>query len=281
MGRRILLLFTMCHLIQLVAAQNYTIYSFTKGVKVESAKKTTEVSKGMTVKPNDILIIPQGGTVSIHDKTSGDIYTSVSTGRLSVTKIKIDARRQSSSKIGTIMSGVNARFSGNGNSGNGRVYVEKGKVNRSLSLFDPEGDDVEMDPSLLAKSIAYHIANKKSDEFPVEISFGDGESNGLFFRIENTLDYPVYFNVLQTKGSANQEIEISPLGQPNGSYVLLPHQALQREHLVALPEESSQLIVLAPCQYDLDKVIDEVNNFLITAYSMEENETPACVLFLK
>lgn len=258
-------------------AQNYTIYSATRGVEVETGGKTVAAKVGMPLKVNDILIIPKQGSVAVHDKNSGDIYTSVSTGRVSVTQMKIEATRTATSKAGNILSGVNARFgSRNGNSG-ARVYVEKGMVTRSLKVYDPDGDSVEMEPSMLARYIASRLAVHESDEMPVNIDFGPKGEGGKYFRLENTSEYPVYFNVVRLK---DNEIEISALGQPNGTYVVLPGQAIQREHLSALPVDEAHIIVLTPCQYDLDTVISQINIHLGSGNPVTADDTSACVLFM-
>lgn len=259
------------------AAQNYTVYSLTKGVQVESGGKTVAASEGMALKPSDMLIIPSGGTVAIHDKASGDIYTSVSTGRVSVTKLKIEATRSASNKAGNILTGVNARFGSSKGTSGGRVYVEKGMVNRSLAVYDPDGDNVEMNTATLSRYIAAQLAARVSDSLPVPVNYGPKGDSGLFFRLENSLEYPVYFNVLRLRGN---EVEISPLGQPNGTYVVLPSQSLQREHLASLPADEAHIIVLTPCQYDLDAVIEEINSHLKSADPVVSEDAAACVLFL-
>lgn len=277
MKRMLFVLAVMAAGILSAAAQNYTIYSVTKGVKVETGGKTVAAEEGMALKPSDLFIIPAGGTVAIHDKTSGDIYTSVSTGKVSVTKLKIEATRSAANKAGNILSGVNARFGGPTGTSGGRVYVEKGMVNRSLTVYDPDGDNVEMEPATLARYIATQLLARNSDSMPVDVSFGATGDEGLFFRLENSLEYPVYFNVLRMK---DREVEISPLGQPSGTYVVLPRQALQREHLSGIPEGEAHVIVLTPCQYELDAVIEQVNYHLRSDEPFTSEDTSACVLFL-
>lgn len=259
------------------SAQNYSIYSKSKGVQVVTGGNTLEAKEGMPLKPNDLLIIPQGGTVAILDKISNNIFTSVSNGRISVAKLKIEAQRSATNKVGTILANVNTRFGGSGSKGGNRVYVEKGMINRSLAVFDSEGDTVAMEPSLLARYIASQILANKSDKMPVEIRFGEIGNNGLYFRLENTLEYPVYFNILRVNGS---DVEISPLGHPYGTYIVLPNQVFQREHLTPIPDGEFHIIILTPCQYDLDTVIDEVNVHLKSNNPVITQDIGACLLFL-
>lgn len=264
------------------AAQNYTVYSFSRGVQVESGGKTVAASEGMTVKPNDFIIIPKGGAVSIHDKASGNIYTSTSAGKISVTKLKIEATRTADSKTSSMISGMGARLGGSGSSSGVRVYSEKGMVNRSLSVYDPDGDDFEMDPETLARYVASRILNVKNDSVPLHLAWGpSGEDGGLGFRLDNTLRYPVYFNVLRLKTTPAPEIEISSLGQPGGSYVVQPRQSIQREQFAPLPQDEKQIMIITPCQFDLDGVIERVNTIFRNGEDpVADESTPACVVFM-
>ena len=253
-------------------AQNLTIYTFSGAVKVKSISTTVNASKGLAVRPSDILIIPAGGSVSIHDKKSGDIYTSQSVGEITVAKLKFEASRSATSKSRTLLSSMSSNRFGNSATNAGRVYMEKGMVNRSLAIYDPDGDSIAMRPRVLAGYIAGRLLEEKSDDAPLALKFGCNEGGGLFFNLENTLEYPVYFNVLVVSHSAEgKEIQISPLGQPNGSYVVLPRQTMHREHLDSLPFSENHFIVITPCQYDLDGVIEEVNKCL----AAKEDRRPA------
>ena len=259
-------------------AQNYTLHSITQGVKVVSGGATKDATVNMVLKPNDLLIIPAKGTVSILDKTSGDIFTSVTTGQMSVTKLIIEAKRSAGSKTKNILSGVNSRFGGSTGTGGNRVYMEKGMVNRSLAVYDPDGDQIEMAPETLARYIAAILSSGKSDEMPLGFSSGETPEGGLYFQIENNLDYPVYFNVLRISGTG---VEISPLGQPNGTYVMLPRQSMRRDHLTRLPAEDQHVVVLTPCQYDLDMVVEGVNKFLKEDVELPSDSISACVTIIK
>lgn len=256
-------------------AQDYTVHSVSKGVQVERRGQTEALTQGMGLSANDIVIVPNGGSVSILEKRTNDIYTSVSPGRQSVAGLKIGAKRSASSNVSTLISGASGRFMGGTSSGT--VYKEKGMINRSLAVYDPDGDNVEMASGTLANYIASGILNRRSDGVPIPLKFGANEAGGLYFRIENTLDYPVYFNVLNV---SRKGVEISPLGQPNGTYVVLPKQSLQREHLASLAEEDTHIIILTPCQFDLDAVVEEANGILRKGVAEPTEDISACIQFL-
>ena len=271
-------------LVWLVAgAQNYTLYSTTNGVKVISGNKTVNATKGQTLKPNDVFVIPNGGSVSIHDKKTGDIYTSQSSGQISVAKLKIEASKSARSKGRTLLSSMAGDRFGSSGGSTGRIYMEKGMVNRSLAVYDPDGDSIAMQPRALAEYIVSRLMDNSGDEAPLELKYGSNEGGGLFFSLENTLDYPVYFNVMAlTQGPVGRSVQISPLGQPNGSYVVLPRQTLHREHLDSLPFSENHFIVITPCQYDLDGVIEEVNKALASGEEKQpEEEIAASVVMFK
>lgn len=279
--KKILLMLTL--LIGLtLQAQTYSIYSHTKGVKVESGGKSVDATDGMPLKPNDMLVIPANGSVSVHDKNSGDIFTSVSTGKISVTKLKIEASRKAASKGESMLSGMKSRFGDGGAVGGSRVYKERGMVNRSLTAYDPEGDGIEMAPGILAAYIAGKVLNRKYDGVPLDLAYGEKGDGGLFFNLHNTLDYPVYFNVLKIAAGEGNEVEISPLGQPNGTYVVLPRQAIRREHFDTLPVGETHVVVVTPCQFDLDAVIEQVNTLVRNPEAIEPAEEAAvCVVRIK
>ena len=261
-----------------ISAQTYTVYSTTKGVKVESTGSSQQAVNGMSLKAGDILVIPEGGSISILDKKTNDIYTSVSTGRYSVTKLKIEASRSAASKVGTLVNGSVGRFPHSGTSG-ARVYHEKGLINRALATYDPDGNMVEMDTTALAHYIVSRILQMQSDSIPVELTYGPKGEKGRFFRIENNMSHPIYFNVLNFKDG---KVDIASLGQPNGSYVVLSGHALQREQSVPVDDNDVLLLVMTPCQYDLDAVIQNVNDCIQNPPSTIDNDnTPARVVFLQ
>ena len=94
-----------------------------------------------------------------------------------------------------------------------------------------------------------------TSELPVPCAQSPLGESGLQFRIENTVGFPIYFNVLKVAGTAPTEISLSELGQPTGCYVLLPGQALSREHPDGLDSNDRHFIVVAHCKFDVDDLI--------------------------
>lgn len=241
---------------------HYTIHSFTEGVKVETGGKSVPASKGLSVKASDYVVIPKGGKVEIFNDLDKRVYTSINPGKISVTRLMIDARGAASDHNSNVISQLRL---GKNNSGNNKnIYVEKGLVRRSLAVYDPEADNVEMDGATLGGYIAEVI--RKGDinggESPVSLESGRLAEGGIGFSVENTLAYPVYFNIIKLDNDSGPHVEISCLGQPAGSYVVLPRQTLSRQHLPALQSDERHLLIMTRCQYDIDEVIDRINESL-------------------
>lgn len=250
-------------MIVFAANAHYTIHSVTGPVKVESGGNPVPAAKGMALKATDELIIPQGARVEVYNDLDKRIYESTRAGKTTVTKLMIEARNIASNNRTTVSSQL--RFGKKHDNPDSRVYVEKGMVRRSLAAFDPDGDNLQMDAATLGRYLAAIIAGSHdigSEPLPVQISHGPTPQQGLAVRVENTLDFPIYFNIIKVSGDSSKEASISQLGQPDGSYVLLPCQSISREHLAPLPRDERHFLVMTHCQYDLDKVTDETNRAL-------------------
>ncbi len=128
-----ILLLTLLAVTTLTISAHFTIHSSTSGVKVESGGKTQAASKGNAVKATDYLIIPDGGEVEIYNDLDKRIYRSVNTGRMSVTRLMMDARKIAADNNKTVGSHVNL---GSKKKGNTRVYDETGMVMRDIVYAD-------------------------------------------------------------------------------------------------------------------------------------------------
>lgn len=129
---------------QLTVGQNYVLHSATKGVKIESGKKTVRAVIGMSLKATDNIIIPKEGSASVLNKSDKRIYTSVRPGKLSVTKLMIEARNSATDKISGLTKKINIGRKG-GTSGK-RVHEEKGMVNRNCDVYT--GDSIQPGPTV-------------------------------------------------------------------------------------------------------------------------------------
>ncbi|MDE7402736.1 MAG: hypothetical protein K2M87_04925, partial [Muribaculaceae bacterium] len=103
--------------------------STTASVKVISGSKTIEAVKGMQLKAADSLVIPEGGVVEIYNDFDKRVYKSLRPGKISVTKLLIEARQVAADNSKNVSGRLNL---GKNGSGSGRqAYVEKGMVTRN------------------------------------------------------------------------------------------------------------------------------------------------------
>ena len=238
-------------------AQQFSVFKTSDGVKVENHNRTLEkATVGMSLKPTDIMVIPKGGNVWILEKINNKLYKYDLEGSISVVKIKIEAIKNKQDF---------PLFPPTQGSGE-KVSYEPGAVNRDHDVYDPD---------TLAAYIASRILESESDGMPVVLRYGLTGNGGYSYRLENDLNLFVYFNVLKYK---NGVVEISPLGQRSGNYVLPPGHVLQREQVLPLPTDETHVIVVTPFPFDIDSTTQKINSFLQTGTPEARDNTPACVL---
>ncbi|MCH5226123.1 MAG: hypothetical protein J1D77_08975 [Muribaculaceae bacterium] len=246
---------------------HYSIHSASKDVLIESGGKQAPAKPGIEVKANDYLIIPEGQEVEIYNDLDKNIYKSLSSGKISVTRLMIDAKKMASNNNKNVASRLSLAKNSNSVEGE-KIYTEKGMVRRSLAVFDPEAENIQINSKTLGQLIANFILNHDSSNFQnvdVELTNGKLDTEGYFFRVVNNQDFPVYFNVMKfdlMPETPDGKMEISVLGQPDGNYVLLPGQAITRETFSSLPEDERHFLVMTHFRYELDEVIEETANSL-------------------
>lgn len=254
---------------------HYTVHS-SRGARIIESGKEKELTAGMKMNPTDMIIIPEGGILEIYNDVDKRIYSSTRSGKMSVTRLVIEAKGKAGSHKESINGSL--RFGNRSSRNDARIYTEKGMVKRSMKVYDPEGDNVEMNATTLADFIAGRIrSGQLNDQVPpeVELISLSNDSVALLFKVRNNLEYPVYFNVIKIRNGNSPEVEISELGQPSGSYILLPGQSLSREHFPKMSSEYSHLMIMASCQYDIDEVLDKISEKLL-----EKEDSETCILNL-
>lgn len=254
----------------IVSYAHYSIHSVTGNVTIESSGKSESAVKGKQVKATDYIVIPKGGKIEIYNDLDKRIYASIQEGKVSVTRLLIEAKRMASDNSANVA--AHLRFGKKNNSGD-KVYVEKGMVRRSLAVYDPQGNNIEIDAQALGGYLASVI---KSGKLPMvsaeekDMVKSKNNAEGLGFCFENKFSFPIYFNVIKVGEGENPTIEISRLGQPAGSYVILPGQTLSRHDPVGDEGGDREWLMMTHCQYDVDAVIEEI--FKAFANPVEEND---------
>lgn len=241
---------------------NYTLYSFSGNITISQSGKQVTPEKGMQVYASDQIDIAQGAKVEIYNSATKEIFTSATPGKNSVMGIMLDARKQASKTTGAINDRM--RFSAAGGNPDTRLYTE-GLVKRSMQVYDPEAESLVVEPLALALHIANALRSPEtlaSASFPTPLANSHNENGGMQFRIENTFDFPIYLNILKICETSLGNVEISELGQPMGAYVVLPGQALAREHFSGLNPTESHILVMTHCRFDIDELIEQINRII-------------------
>lgn len=238
---------------------NYTLYSFSGNITVLQGGKQINPQKGMKVNASDQIEIAPGAKVEIYNAATKEIFSSSKSGKNSVMGIMLDARRQASKTAGAINDRM--RFSAAGGNPDTRLYTE-GLVKRSMQVYDPGAESLVVEPRALALHIANALRTPQSldgSAIPVPITHSHTDGGGIQFRVENSLGFPVYLNVLKIRETALGSVEISELGQPMGCYVVLPGQSIAREHFVDLNPAESHILIMTHCRFDIDELIEQIN----------------------
>ncbi len=239
----------------------YELYSFEGNITIKQANHDVKPERGMELNASDKIDIPTGGIVKIYNTVTKEVFTSVSEGQNSVMGIMLDARKQSENTASAINDRM--RFAAKGQQGSTRLYTE-GLVKRSMQVYDPEAQNLIVEPEVLALHIVKAITTpaEATIEFPTPMTHGPIGESGLNFKIENSLSFPIYLNVIKLNETQLGAIEISELGQPMGCYVLLPGQTISRQHFAGLSSTESHYLVMTHCRFDIDELIARVNKLL-------------------
>lgn len=259
--KRILFSLLLSALATATALAQYSIHSCSGDVKIRKGMQLTTAAKGASVSAADILELGEGSEVEILNAANSKTYKCTTPGQTSVSGIMISATTLSANKGKSIRDNMN--FSRSSATGSSHVYVEAGMVKRSMATYDPEAKNIEVDPRQLSICVINALRNPESmqgAECPANFSHAATAGGGLGFSVGNTLGAPIYFNVLKVTGDSLAGISISELGQPSGSYVLLPSQTISREQLSPLPANERHIMVMTHFNFDIDKLIEHIES---------------------
>ncbi len=235
------------------AAAQYSIYSFAGDVQVKHAGKTVAAANDLKITTADRIIIGPNSSVQILNGRDSRIYACTTPGEHSLSGIMLDAESESNSST------LHRRMRmAKGEAQEGTMYVEKGKVTRALATFDPEAQGVQTDPDALARFIASTLSagEYKPGAFPAE--FTDAPEVAFGFTFANTGSEPLYINIIKVDPTGGATVDISELGQPVGSYVILPGQTISRTQTNA-PAASQKHILIATHYYcSIDDLIESL-----------------------
>lgn len=244
------------------ASAHYSVKSVSGNVKLRQGSKTVTATAGMEIKPADLIIIGDDSSIDVLDSIDSQIYSARTPGQMTVTRIMFDAKKKARSNSGTVHDKI--RMGKTADSGSGVIFIEKGKVTRALSTYDPDAERVQVDVDLLSQRLYAMLSNSLQDldamKSPVTIRNSRNDGNGILFSVENTLAFPIYFNVI--KFGDDGVICISELGQPVGSYALQPDQSIARSQNSGLTRAENHILVMTNYYFEVDELLTKLNSLI-------------------
>lgn len=279
--KRLQLLIASLMLMATPAFADFTVREVTGNVQIKQGGGTKDATVGMVIKPVDLIIIPENGSIKILDSRTSQIYESTTSGQVTATRIVFDASKKAASNSASINDKL--RMGSDGRTG-GVVYVEKGKVTRALRAYDPTAEQVQLDVDQLSRRLYAMLSDSTAmandnDEPGVVVRHRRNERNGLSFMVENAMPFPIYFNVVK-KEPGCKEIEISEIGQPVGSYALQPDQSMARDQKSGLDPECGHMLIVTNYYFDVDELLNKLNT-LITSNTPVENDSAQFPLLIR
>ncbi|MDE6436250.1 MAG: hypothetical protein K2K69_01925 [Muribaculaceae bacterium] len=257
------------------AAAQYSIYSFAGDVTIKHAGKEMAAANDMKITAADRIIVGANSSVQILNARDSRLYACTTQGEHTLSGIMLDAESESNSST------LHRRMRmGKGEQQEGTMYVEKGKVTRALATFDPEAQGVQTDPEALARFIASTLAagEYRPSDFPATF----GNTSGVFgFHFANTGNEPLYINIIKVDNSHPGEIDVSELGQPVGSYVILPGQTLARTQEKAPDSLQKHILIATHYYFSIDDLVEALRSAAATIQDGPVPIQPVFVAYLE
>lgn len=262
MNRLMKHIFTLCAAIIIgltQASAHYSVSSVSGNVHIKQGAKTVTATAGMTIKPADLIIIGEDSSIDILDSIDSQIYSAGTPGQVTVTRIMFDAKKKARSNSNVVHDKI--RMGKTAESGDGVIFVQKGKVTRALSTYDPDAERVQVDVDMLSRRLYSMLLDSLNDisalNSPVIIHNRHNESNGILFSVENILSFPIYFNVMKLNDDGM--VSISELGQPVGSYALQPDQSIARCQNSGLSGNECHILIMTNYYFEIDELLTKLN----------------------
>lgn len=266
-------------IVPLKVSAGFIVHDVSGDVTLVKGGKTSPVTKGAKVQPGDNIQIGGNGKIEIMNDVNNTIYTSTKSGTFSISRILLDADARASDNHASLSEQM--RFGGKSGNGKSKVYVETGMVKRAMAAYDPTASGLCIDAGTLATHLAEIARNQSTSttNLPFELKHSNDSITGMQFNICNTLDFPIYFNIVNISGTNDcLKAEISSLGQPMGTYVLQPRQTMSRTTPAQSQGNDRHFIVVTHCQYDIDAFLDQLNRILSTpAQSSPDIDIPVYI----
>lgn len=241
------------------AMAHYRIFAVNGNVTIRHGMETKGALPGADVAPADLITIPEGGSIELLDTRDSKTYKVAKAGQYSPSSIIFEARRQSSETTAAV--NRNLRIGKGSKVDKSTVYLAKGKVTRALQNYDPHSDTLQIDNKMLGHYVRKMLARTSmsdAGQFPVPVKSERTPEGALTLAVRNNVQFPLYFNVLRIN-PAEDTVTLAEIGQPVGSYVLLPNQEIMRSQLADIDADSRYVVIMAHYYFEVDQLLDAIN----------------------
>ncbi|MDE6638863.1 MAG: hypothetical protein K2K32_11595 [Muribaculaceae bacterium] len=194
------------------------IYKVKGNVTVKSkSKKAVKAERRAEVLPTDILTIPAGGSIDILNSDNKRIYSSVSTGSMSVKNLMDKAEAHAANITGNINRKVMA------------AVAETGSQKRSgydaMGMVIHETDAIAYPAIALPENVSYlsylidNVTDPDSDHqdyIQLETTSADANDGSFNFVILSSIHEPLYFNIIDRSNKDNIQLLLpkNPIAAP-------------------------------------------------------------------
>ncbi len=240
-----------------------TVYRLSGNVIVKNAAGETALRRRAVVAPADNLVIPADGKVEIYDSGSGRIYSSLSSGTISVKQLIADAKADASS----VTHKTNARLLATINENALQQTTRYGRSGVSRHATDAASSGLFALPDGITP-LGYLMGLQVCDDYDnshdivlIRREYGDGDDTFCFV-IFNTIDQPLYVNILEQRpdGEINAYFDRNPLVGPRGATMIQHYRYM-------LTHDTGYIVVAS----DHDFTAAELELLLDSGYTPEHN----------
>lgn len=232
------------------------IYRFSGDVTMTDGKSRSAVQRRSVVKSSDRLAISKGGKVEILDTDTRRIYSpSVDSGIFTVAELMDRARKEADNVtrntnrhvLAAVKDNAGTQWGGYGRSG---VSHHETDADPLAMTALPEGMTYLTYLMGLAPEEDY---DDRHDIVLIRRDYPEGDDT-FNFAVFNTLDHPVYFNVIDQKpdGKITLYFDSNPIAEPKSETLIGQYRFL-------LPDETAGYIIIAS---EADFSAEDVNLLL-------------------
>ncbi len=244
------------------------IYKVKGDVTIKNKATTVKATKRAKVSPADLLNIPAGGSVDILDSDTHRIYSSVSTGKMTVKKLIEKAESNAANITRNINRKVMAAMADNAS--DHRTGYD------AIGMAIHETDAIAHPPVVLPEGISYlsyllKNANDPESTHQAYISLGTlsvaGEDVDIEtpfnFVLHNSMRQPLYFNVIERDDNNGIQLFFpqNPIAAPKTETVATEY--------IYLPDVDDHVYVAIAS--DVDFTLDDVKRLLEAGYNPDDD----------